>query len=289
MRMIKNVEKIYTGKKTQEISDYEIHNRKVAREAAAEGMVLLENCEHILPLKPGSKVALYGSGAVKTIKGGSGSGDVNERETISIWTGMKNAGYEIVNEDWLSEYKCLYEIEKKAWRDRILEITGNREHAAFFRTFASHPFQIPAGSVPDVETVKKYECDIAFYIISRTAGESADRKCEKGDYYLSDEELQVLDGVCKYYDNVVLVLNSGGIIDLGFKDCYSSIKAVIQMGQCGMESGNAFADVVSGKVTFGGHLTDTWAFRYEDYPNATTFSYMDGNVHKEYYKEGIYV
>lgn len=55
----------------------------VAREAAAEGMVLLENCEHILPLQPGSKVALYGSGAVKTIKGGSGSGDVNERETIS--------------------------------------------------------------------------------------------------------------------------------------------------------------------------------------------------------------
>ena len=69
----------------------------------------------------------------------------------------------------------------------------------------------------------------------------------EGDYYLSDEELQVLDGVCKCYDNVVLVLNSGGIIDLGFKDCYSSIKAVIQMGQCGMESGNAFADVVSGK------------------------------------------
>ena len=289
MRVIKNVNRIYTGKKTQEISDYEIQNRRVAREAAAEGMVLLENCEHILPLQPGSKVALYGSGAVKTIKGGSGSGDVNERETISIWAGMKNAGYEIVNEDWLSEYKCLYEIEKRAWRDRILEITGNREHAAFFRTFASHPFQIPAGSVPNLEKVKEYDCDIAFYIISRTAGESADRKCEKGDYYLSDEELQVLDGVCKCYSNVILVLNSGGIIDLGFKECYPSIKAVIQMGQCGMESGNAFADVVSGKVTFGGHLTDTWAFRYEDYPNATTFSYMDGNVHKEYYKEGIYV
>ena len=289
MRVIKNVNRIYTGKKTQEISDYEIQNRRVAREAAAEGMVLLENCEHILPLQPGSKVALYGSGAVKTIKGGSGSGDVNERETISIWAGMKNAGYKIVNEDWLSDYKCLYEIEKRAWRDRILEITGNREHAAFFRTFASHPFQIPAGSVPNLEKVKEYDCDIAFYIISRTAGESADRKCQKGDYYLSDEELQVLDGVCKCYSNVILVLNSGGIIDLGFKDCYPSIKAVIQMGQCGMESGNAFADVVSGKVTFGGHLTDTWAFRYEDYPNATTFSYMDGNVHKEYYKEGIYV
>lgn len=289
MRMIKNVEKIYTGTRTQEISTYEIRNRKVAREAAAEGMVLLENHEHILPLQSGSKVALYGSGAVKTIKGGSGSGDVNERETISIWTGMKNAGYQIVNEDWLGEYKSLYEKEKRAWRDRILELTGNREHAAFFRTFASHPFQIPAGSVPDMETVKKYECDTAFYIISRTAGESADRKCEKGDYYLSDEERQVLDGVCKCYHNVVLVLNSGGIIDLGFKDCYPSIKAVIQMGQCGMESGNAFADVVSGKVTFGGHLTDTWAIKYEDYPNAMTFSYMDGNVHKEYYREGIYV
>ena len=123
MRVIKNVNKIYTGKKTQGISGYEIQNRRVARESAAEGMVLLENHEHILPLQSGSKIALYGSGAVKTIKGGSGSGDVNERETISIWTGMKNAGYEIVNEDWLSEYKCLYEIEKRAWRDRILEIT----------------------------------------------------------------------------------------------------------------------------------------------------------------------
>lgn len=129
MRVIKNVNRIYTGKKTQEISDYEIQNRRVAREAAAEGMVLLENCEHILPLQPGSKVALYGSGAVKTIKGGSGSGDVNERETISIWAGMKNAGYEIVNEDWLSEYKCLYEIEKKPgvtgyWR---LQVTVNTQ------------------------------------------------------------------------------------------------------------------------------------------------------------------
>ena len=47
MRVIKNVNRIYTGKKTQEISDYEIQNRRVAREAAAEGMVLLENCEHI--------------------------------------------------------------------------------------------------------------------------------------------------------------------------------------------------------------------------------------------------
>ena len=45
MRVIKNVNRIYTGKKTQEISDYKIQNRKVAREAAAEGMVLLENCE----------------------------------------------------------------------------------------------------------------------------------------------------------------------------------------------------------------------------------------------------
>ena len=130
---------------------------------------------------------------------------------------MKNAGYEIVNEDWLSDYKCLYEIEKRAWRDRILEITGNREHATFFRTFASHPFQIPAGSVPNLEKVKEYDCDIAFYIISRTAGESADRKCQKGDYYLSDEELQVLDGVCKCYSNVILVLNSGESLTLGLK------------------------------------------------------------------------
>ena len=93
MRVIKNVNRIYTGKKTQEISGYEIQNRRVARESAAEGMVLLENHEHILPLQSGSKVALYGSGAVKTIKGGS-EGELRRSVARLVAIILKSNAYE---------------------------------------------------------------------------------------------------------------------------------------------------------------------------------------------------
>lgn len=88
MRTIKT--RHFTGTTDNTVTKRELDNRKVARRAAAEGMVLLKN-EGILPLKEGTKIALYGVGASRTIKGGTGSGDVNERETVSIYQGMKNA------------------------------------------------------------------------------------------------------------------------------------------------------------------------------------------------------
>ena len=88
MRIMK--ERHFTGTKSPEITEREIKNRALTRKAASEGMVLLENKNHLLPLQKGEKVALYGVGASKTIKGGTGSGDVNERESVSVYQGMKN-------------------------------------------------------------------------------------------------------------------------------------------------------------------------------------------------------
>ena len=87
MRTIKT--RHFTGTTDNTVTKRELENRKVARRAAAEGMVLLKN-EGILPLKEGTKIALYGVGASRTIKGGTGSGDVNERETVSIYKEIKN-------------------------------------------------------------------------------------------------------------------------------------------------------------------------------------------------------
>ena len=100
MRTIKT--RHFTGTTDNTVTKRELENRKVARRAAAEGMVLLKN-EGILPLKEGTKIALYGVGASRTIKGGTGSGDVNERETVSIYQGMKNGGFEITTEDWIKD------------------------------------------------------------------------------------------------------------------------------------------------------------------------------------------
>lgn len=94
-------ERHFTGVTSPEITKREISNRAIARKAAAEGIVLLENKRQLLPLKKGEKVALYGAGVSRTIKGGTGSGDVNERERVSIYQGMKDAGFCITNEGGL--------------------------------------------------------------------------------------------------------------------------------------------------------------------------------------------
>ena len=92
------------GTKTSpEVTQRETDHRKLAREAAAEGFVLLENKDHFLPLAKGSKVGLYGAGAIRTIKGGTGSGDVNERDSVNNFQGMKTAGYDVTSSEWLED------------------------------------------------------------------------------------------------------------------------------------------------------------------------------------------
>ncbi len=228
-------------------------------------------------------MALFGAGAGKTMKGGTGSGDVNEREAVSIYQGMVNAGFQITTADWVKEYDKIYEDARIAWRDEILEkAAGNA--MKFFNVYASVPFYPPTG--PKAE---KTDTDTAIYVISRIAGEGSDRFNRAGDYYLTDEEKAMLGDICENYEKVIVVVNTGGLVDLSFMDEFSNICALLYIVQPGMEGGNAFADVISGKTNPGGKLTDSWAFSYEDYPNSKTFSHNNGNVDDEYYEEGIYV
>ena len=284
MRVMKK--RRFSGTMDPQITDREIQNRKLARKAAAEGIVLLKNKGNLLPLKPGTAVALYGVGASRTIKGGTGSGDVNERERISIYQGMKDAGYLITTGEWIREYDKCYQKARNEWRDEVLDKAAKIENevSGFFNAYAATPFIVPAGG-----EVKKTDAEIAFYILSRVAGEGADRFDKPGDYYLTDTEKRQLSDICSLYKHVVIAINTGGLADLSFMDEYDNIDALLQIVQPGMEAGNAFADVISGAVTPSGKMTDSWAYKYEDYPNSKTFSHNNGNVDKEYYTEGIYV
>ena len=274
-----------TGLEEQE---YEVKHRALARRAAADGMVLLKNEDEGLPLAPDASIALYGAGALGTIKGGTGSGDVNCRETVNVWQGLKNAGFQIVNEDWIEAYRKHYQTARENWRDEIWQDVDARkaqgEVDPVFVSYTSHPFDLPAGDLP-----QPVKADVAVYVIARIAGEAKDRELRQGDYLLSEEEHEALRLLCEQQERVIVVINSGGLIDLSFIDEFSQIKGLIYMGQPGMEAGNALADVLSGAVTPSGHLTDSWAYHYEDYPNAQTFSHRSGDVSKEYYNEGIYV
>lgn len=274
------------GAPSQAVQAHEAPHRETARKAAEEGFVLLKNERHVLPVAKGTKLALYGPGASNPIKGGTGSGDVNEREVVSICDGLKQAGYEITTQDWIDRFRKLYEQSRLNWRQKIWDEVAKSTDVtmAFFNAYTSLQYAMPAGDIPT-----KTDAETAVYVISRIAGEAADRFDKGSDYYLSDEEAQILKTICTLYKDVILLINSGGIIDLSFLDTYENISGVVLISQPGMETGNAVASILSGEVTPSGKLTDTWAYKYEDYPNSKTFSHNNGNVESEKYEEGIYV
>lgn len=281
-------EKGFTGITSKEVTAREISNRKVARRAAAEGFVLLKNEGMLLPFKQVGKIGLYGAGAARTVKGGTGSGDVNERDSVTIQQGLSEAGFEVTSGEWLESYHDIYNETRLAWKEEILQKVEQAK-GDFFTAYSSTPFYMPCGNPLDEEKAKSDGADTAIFVLSRVAGENADRRDVEGDYYISAKEKALLTQISKAYQNVILVINTGGLIDLSFVEEYDNIKVMIQFLQAGQEGGSALADILTGAVTPSGKLTDTWALSYADYPNAETFSYKNGNTDIEKYEEGIYV
>ena len=273
----------YSGTLSREVTARETEHRAVARRVAAEGIVLLAN-DGVLPLTAGSRISLYGAGAAHTIMGGTGSGSVNCRPGTTILEGLKNAGLEIASEGWVDSLEKAYTKAFEEWKQSIYEMSVPGDFDSLYRAHAANPMQAPAGET----IVREPGTQIGIYVISRVSGEGADRHPGKGDYLLSDVEEQQLAEVCAAYPKVIVVLNVGGVMDLGFMDRHP-VSALVLMSQAGMEGGNALADVLTGKVNPSGRLSETWAMRYEDYPCADTFSHMNGNLIEEKYSEGIYV
>ena len=269
-----------------EVSEREKKNLEVAYRAACESMVLLKN-ENVLPLKT-KKVALYGPGVTRTIKGGTGSGEVNERHSVTILEGMENRGFEVTTKQWIEDYEGAYAegelAHKKAQRD-IIKLIKSKS----FMEMMLKGYTPPAGRAITEKDIADSDTDTAIYVLSRQAGEGGDRKAEKGDLFITDEERAAIETCVANYKNFVLVINSGCSIDMSFVDEIPGIGAILFICQLGTEGGNAFADTVSGKVTPSGKLTDTWAKQYADIPFHDEYSYLNGNVIDEYYKEGIYV
>ena len=97
----------YYGAITPEMSEREIRNASLARRAAAESFVLLQNPDNTLPLQT-KEIALYGMGARRTVVGGEGSGECNPRYNIGVEQGLENAGYTITSKAWLDDYDREY-------------------------------------------------------------------------------------------------------------------------------------------------------------------------------------
>ena len=263
----------------------ELQHAGLARRAAAEGMVLLKN-DSLLPLELPMSIALFGGGAVRTVKGGIGSGDVNNRESISVYRGFKTAGAVITSEEWLADYENRYEAARTGWKEKVLEAARHVENP--FDAYSANPFSMPEGRKIMPEDLEN--ASAAVYVISRIAGEGKDRRKIEGDYYLSKKEWEDILYLDQADIPIVLLLNVGAPIELtDVLQRAGNIKAVLNISLPGQEGGHAAADVLFGRAAPGGRLTATWARHYEDYPSADSFGYLNGNLETEEYREGIYV
>ncbi len=228
---------------------------ELTRKSAAEGIVLLKN-NNALPYSLDTKISVFGRCQLDYFYVGYGSGgDVNAPYFVNIVDGIKNAGGKL--NEWLLEYYKNY----------------CKENPAPHGFWGHWPMNFEEPSLDD-ETVKKAseESDAALIIIGRAAGEDRENTLTKGSYYLTDKERHLIDQVCKNFSNVTVLLDCGNVMDMSWiLDYNDRLRGIVYAWQGGMESGNAVADVLYGKVNPSGKLTDTIAVKYEDYPSAKHF------------------
>ena len=264
----------------------ELDNLQIAYEAACESIVLLKN-DGALPFSH-KKIALYGAGASMTVKGGTGSGEVNERHCVTVLEGLENRGFTVTTHRWIQAFADFYIRAKTAYTAEKRKRVNIFKMDSIMQMLFDN-FRLPAGPAITQADVADSDTDSCVYVLSRQAGEGGDRKAEKGDYLLSDEELAHIRFCAAQYDKFVLMINCGSSMELSALEDIPGINAIVYICQLGSEGGHAVADILSGAVSPSGKLSDTWARRYDDIPFAREYSYLNADLQKEYYKEGIYV
>ena len=262
-----------------DITDREIEHKTAAKNIAAQGMVLLENENNSLPIskEKGTKVALFGQGVYNTIKGGTGSGAVNQRDNVTVQQGFENAGYDIVDIDFVNQMHERWTAE------------GGGTSQGWSSKWVNEPvYEDYDGAVEKIQAAAA-QTDTAIYVIARNSGEGADRSAGKGDYLLSDDEEANLKLLGQTFDNVVVVLNVGGVIDTKFFNEIEGLDSMLLMSQAGMTGGDALVEVLNGTVNPSGKLTDTWPVNFSDNPSSAGFANQDGNTAQELYNDDIFV
>ena len=258
-----------------EVQEFEKKHLATLRALAPECMVLLKK-NGDFPLSAPCKVALYGAGARETIKGGTGSGDVNVRHYVTVEEGLENAGFTVTTKSWMEGYKAAREAVIQGFYEGI---------AKEAKELGKSVFLVGMGRTPDeprYELPIKGEGDVCVYVLSRNSGEGADRPGGAGDYVLTSDEVRDILACAEKYPKFMLVLNVGGPVDIS--PVLGQVENVLLLSQLGSVTGDAFADVLLGKANPSGKLTTTWA-KAGDIMSVGDFAERDDTR----YKEGVFV
>jgi beta-glucosidase len=245
---------------------------RTAIEAAKEGAVLIRNEGGALPLAKGSNIAVFGRMQSNYYKSGTGSGGmVNVSHVTDIFEALSD-DTDITVDSKLRDIYVEWEKEnpvdpgvgwgQERWSqdEMILNEEDVKEAAA--------------------------RCDAAVMVIARTAGEDRDNLAEKGSFYLTAGEEDMMRKVCSAFSRTIVLLNVGNVIDMSFVEKYKP-SSVMYVWQAGMIGGTAAAELITGKTTPSGCLTDTVSYELSDHPSNDNFGNKD--INRDLYCEDIFV
>lgn len=242
---------------------------KTAAQVVSEGIVMLKNEHQALPLKPHEEIALFGRIQFHYYKSGTGSGGmVNVSKVTNIVDGLQESGIKL-NQELLDVYH--------KWDNENPFDLGDG--------WGKEPWsqkEMPLEDSLAARAAKR--CQTAIAVIGRTAGEEQDNSLTEGSFLLSSDEKQMLTTVRRHFSKMIVLLNVGNIIDIN-ELLEIAPDAILYVWQGGMTGGTGTADVLTGKISPCGKLTDTIAKHVEDYPSAPYF----GDPVRNFYSEDIYV
>lgn len=242
---------------------------KTAAQVVSEGIVMLKNEHQALPLKPHEEIALFGRIQFHYYKSGTGSGGmVNVSKVTNIVDGLQESGIKL-NQELLDVYH--------KWDNENPFDLGDG--------WGKEPWsqkEMPLEDSLAARAAKR--CQTAIAVIGRTAGEEQDNSLTEGSFLLSSDEKQMLTTVRRHFSKMIVLLNVGNIIDMN-ELLEIAPDSILYVWQGGMTGGTGTADVLTGKISPCGKLTDTIAKHVEDYPSAPYF----GDPVRNFYSEDIYV
>ena len=257
-----------------QLQDYEREHGQRMRDLGAECTLFLKR-NGDFPLKQAGEIALFGSGARNTVKGGTGSGEVNSRYFVTVEEGLENAGFTVTSKYWLETYNQLRKAARESFL-RALQEKARKEHKMAVVEYMGIVMPEPEYTIPLYG-----EGETAVYVLARISGEGSDREAKPGDILLTETEIRDILALRKKYKRFLLVLNVGGVVDLA---PVREVENILLLSQLGAETGNILADILLGKSFPSGKLSTTWA-AWEDYPAIGDFGGRD----ETRYKEGVFV
>lgn len=268
---------------TPEAHDALLNGEVVAEKIADEGIVLLKNDDDLLPLKD-QTLNVFGLSAMNFRLGGGGSGGSDQSRAVSLFDGLEKAGISY-NNDLFDFYSVMNEEvgkEKSTGLGQVLDMFLGKE--------AFNEPSIDYLTDEIINEAKGYSSN-ALIVISSLSVEAAD--AELSDLKLSENEEALINKVTSNFDNVIIIVNAGNTLELGFLEEYSSIKSALWVGTPGSKGAISLGKILSGQVNPSGRLTDTYVYDVSSHPSTVNFGDYDyeniDGMSFLNYEESIYV